>query len=103
MKFGITKEHYDYIYNNVILPLKAKGAEVYCYGSRARGDHQPFSDLDLMVESESKNNLKLEDIIELLQKSNFPYKVDLVHISDFADSYKKSYQADRVLFDIKDC
>lgn len=98
MKFGLTKENYNYILETVVLPLKAKNAVVYCYGSRARGDHQVFSDLDLMVESKSKNGLDLGNIIEKLQTSNFPYKVDLVHILDFAEAYKKSYLADRKIF-----
>jgi predicted nucleotidyltransferase len=37
----------------VVKPLLALGAEVFVFGSRARGDSQPFSDLDLMIEAET--------------------------------------------------
>lgn len=95
MKFGLTDEQYNQILEIIVKPLMKKGAKVYCYGSRARGDHQKFSDIDLMVESSSKDKLKIPDLQENIQNSNFPFKVDLVHISDFAESYKSSYLRDR--------
>jgi predicted nucleotidyltransferase len=98
MKFGLTQDQYDFIKGVVALPLQAKGAAVYCYGSRARGDHRPFSDLDLMVESKSPKELGLEAIRDELRDSSFPFKVDLVHLSEFAESYKPSYKKDRVPF-----
>ncbi len=98
MKFGLTPHEYNYIINSVVEPLKKEGAVVWCYGSRARGDHKEFSDLDLMIESSQKNDALIGLIIEELENSNFPYKVDLVHFSDFADSYKKSYLNDHVIF-----
>ncbi|MBE9540577.1 MAG: nucleotidyltransferase domain-containing protein [Proteobacteria bacterium] len=33
-------------------PLKNQGANVWIFGSRARGDHQEYSDLDLMVSAD---------------------------------------------------
>ena len=98
MKFGLTDEQYNQILEIIVKPLMTEGAKVYCYGSRARGDHQKFSDVDLMVESSSKDNLKISDLIETIQNSNFPFKVDLVHISEFAESYKESYLKDRIEF-----
>ena len=98
MRFGLTDQQFAFIDQKVVRPLAAKGAAVFCFGSRARGDHQPFSDLDLMVESSSKTDLNLEAIAEELSSSNFPLKVDLVHILDFADSYKDSYLAERTPF-----
>lgn len=98
MKFALSQQQYEYIHQTVVMPLQQKGAQIYCFGSRARGNHQPFSDLDLMIESESKQNLNIGQIQEQLQNGNFPFKVDLVHISDFADSYKSSYLQDRIPF-----
>ena len=60
------------------------------------GYHQPYSDLDIMVES----SLDLSTLVSFLQEqvtnSNFPYKVDLVEYRDFADSYKAGYQKDKL-------
>lgn len=96
MKFGLDNDQYRYMTKHVVAPLQEQGARVFCYGSRARGDHQPYSDLDIMVES----SLDLSTLVSFLQEqvtnSNFPYKVDLVEYRDFADSYKAGYQKDKL-------
>lgn len=99
MKYGLTDDQYQFVLDQVVKPLKKYDAQVYCFGSRARGDHQPYSDLDLMVESDKAVPIeRLSQIIDSMTESNFPYKVDLVRRSDFAESYIKSYLQDRRLF-----
>lgn len=99
MKFGLTPQQYEFVLQNVVIPLRQEGAEVYCFGSRARETHRQFSDLDLMVEGEGKAlNAKIGAIRENLVESNFPYKVDLVLFSEFADSFKPGYLQDKKLF-----
>ncbi len=96
MRFGLTQEQSKFIHENVVEPIAKLGGRVFVYGSRARGDHQRFSDLDLMVEFNRPLYPSLAHIQELLQNSNFPYKVDLVPYPEFAEAYKKSYQKDKV-------
>lgn len=95
MMFGLTPAEYRYIVDTIVKPLEARGAQVFCYGSRARGDHQRFSDLDLMVESTQDLAPLISGLQEQLSSSNFPYKVDLVEFRHFADSYKSGYLLDR--------
>lgn len=96
MKFGLTKEQYQYIQVTVVDSLKEQGATVWIFGSRARGDHKEFSDLDLMVESKADVSAKVGKIQEILEDGNFPYKVDIVQHKDFAESYRESFEADKV-------
>ena len=98
MKFGLTPSQYQYILDTVVKPLNLLGANIWCYGSRARGNYNPFSDLDLMVESDRDLSGDLGNIIEQLENSNFPYKVDLVQFMHFAESYKSNYLSERQLF-----
>lgn len=98
MKFGLSEEQYQFIVKQVIEPLEQHNARVWCYGSRARGTHGPFSDLDLMAESSSDLSSLIYKLQENLSNSNFPYKVDLVQYSNFAESYKPGYQQDKVPF-----
>ena len=98
MKFGLSDEQFKYIANTVVKPLSKVRASVYCFGPRTRGDHQKFSDLDLMIESDTKPTSLIGEIQEDLVEGNFPYKVDLVHFSDFADSYKEGYEKEKVEF-----
>ena len=98
MKFGLSEREYEFINDEVALPLRKLGAKVWCYGSRSRGDFKKFSDLDLMVEAPSDLSAKIGEIQEKLSDSHFPYKVDLVQWMDFAESYKPGYLRDRKEF-----
>lgn len=98
MTFGLTPEQLVFIRETIVAPLKAHGADVYVYGSRARGDHRPFSDLDLMVEAPATIAPALSAARERVEKGNFPYKIDLVLLSEFAEAYKPGYLRDRTLF-----
>jgi predicted nucleotidyltransferase len=97
MKFGLTEKEYQYIVN-LFAPIKNKGAAIWCFGSRARGNHQPFSDLDLMIDAAADFAKEIGDLNEALIESNFPYKVDIVQKKDFAESYYSGFIKDRVLF-----
>ncbi|MFN8790023.1 MAG: nucleotidyltransferase family protein [Bdellovibrionales bacterium] len=100
MKFGLNPSQYEFILQKVIGPIRLLGAEVYCFGSRARGDHKSFSDLDLMIEGKKDQSLetKVAEIREMLTNSSFPFKVDLVFYEDFVDSYKADYQKQKALW-----
>lgn len=98
MKFGLTQSEYDFILNQVVEPLRSRGAIVWCFGSRARGDYQKFSDLDLMVESEEDLSGTLSSLRELVEESNFPYKIDLAQKKYFASSYLAGFERDKLLF-----
>ncbi len=100
MRFGLDSKQHRFISETVVEPLSALGAQVYCYGSRARGDHSPFSDLDLMVEAQEEETEKLRREIsrieELVENSLFPFKLDLVLLTEFASAYRDSYEKDKV-------
>lgn len=101
MRFGLSADQYAFILEKVVVPLAEKGAKVWCYGSRARGDHHRFSDLDLMVESTQDLTPVLGEINELLENSSFPLKVDLVQLSQFAAAYRPNFEAEKTLFRIE--
>ncbi|OFZ15327.1 MAG: hypothetical protein A2Z20_11340 [Bdellovibrionales bacterium RBG_16_40_8] len=104
MNFGLTPSQYEFISNNVVTPLELSGANIYCYGSRARGDNRPFSDLDLMIESAhvtSALETNISAIQEFLVNSNFSLKVDLALFTQFAETYKDGYQKDKKLWVVK--
>ena len=96
MRFGLTQEQYQYIQETVVIPLKKQGATVWVFGSRGRGDHGKFSDLDLMVDSAMDISSSIGRIAEVLENGNFPYKVDMVQSREFAESYRKSFERDKV-------
>jgi predicted nucleotidyltransferase len=98
MMFGLTNGEYDYIRATVVVPLENLGARVYCFGSRARGDHKKFSDLDLMAEADQDLSALIGELQERLTESDFPYKVDLVEFRHYAEAYQAGYQREKVVF-----
>ena len=99
MIFGLSKEQNILLSKAVIEPLKDMGFQVYIFGSRTSGKHHPFSDIDILFEGNSSQDLKnkINAIKEQMQESNFPFKVDLVYLPDLAESYKASVLKNRVL------
>ena len=75
MKFGLKNTVVDQI--NAVFDKHPQILKVYIYGSRARGDHRPASDIDLTMEcSENTENL-LSRLFFELDDLLLPYKFDL--------------------------
>ena len=99
MKFGLTDQQFQILDDLLIKPLKSHGVTVWIFGSRARGDHKTFSDIDIIYEIKESNSLPLgfiSDLRETIEESRLPYKVDLVDFKDMADSYKSTALSDRI-------
>ena len=99
MKFGLSDPELRFVISKLIDPLKKAGAKVWVFGSRARGDHRPFSDLDILFELPTQAYLPtgfLSELKEIMEESRFPYKVDLVNVDELAESYVAGVVNDRV-------
>lgn len=99
MKFGLEEIHWKILEEKVLDPLKSRGFQVWVFGSRARGDHKRFSDIDLLVSGPSKLNISDAEIFlikEGLAESNLPIKVDLVFEKEVAPSYANQIKIERV-------
>ena len=91
MKFGMSQNQFKLLETLVIRPLKSQGAKVYIFGSRAKGKHHPYSDVDLLYDlSEPLPPGFLPKIKEDIEESNFPFAVDLVAKSELSKSYEDS-------------
>ncbi|WP_198014825.1 nucleotidyltransferase domain-containing protein [Hippea sp. KM1] len=55
--------------------------EIYLFGSRARGNNTSFSDVDIGLLASKDISDKMTVLRDVLEESNFPYKVDLVDLS----------------------
>lgn len=100
MKFGLTEEQLEILHSLCITPLKTKKAQVWIFGSRARGEHSSASDIDVLFKSHESQPLSWGEIGQIqsdLEESRLPYKVDLVNIDELAKSYYDGVMAERVL------
>ncbi|MDE6070687.1 MAG: nucleotidyltransferase domain-containing protein, partial [Alistipes sp.] len=55
------------------------------YGSRAKGDFRPFSDVDLVLVGEKLNRADLRRIILALDDSPLPYRFDVSIFHDLSN------------------
>ncbi len=71
-------------------------AQVYLFGSRARKDNLPSSDIDIALDNYKKIDFEiLSEIREALEESVIPFTVDVVDINDISKEFK-----DEILKDI---
>lgn len=94
-RFGVSQPHWELITRLLLDPIKKAGGSVSVFGSRARGDYRPFSDLDLLVEGPIPRSL-LSSISESLEESTLPLRVDLVFEPDLAEAYRAAVLRERV-------
>ena len=95
MRFGLSDEHWKLVEQLALAPLRKAGAKTWVFGSRARGDNQKFSDLDLLISGSIADSL-LSQIREALEESCLPVRVDLVVEHELAESYRSSAEKDKI-------
>lgn len=97
MNHGLSESEFDLLLKLVVDPLKKLGAEVWLFGSRARGTHQKFSDVDILFRMNQNTSISGADlglIKESIEESAFSYKVDIVNYEELAQSYIAGIEKD---------
>jgi predicted nucleotidyltransferase len=86
--------------NKIISQVKknlgnTKSPKLYLYGSRAKGNHRKYSDIDLLIIAVSydRSSLSKIDFSDL----DIPYKVDLVLEPDLFEEYKSEIVSHMIL------
>ena len=92
--FGMPGSEFNFIKATFIDPCKNLGIRVYIFGSRARGDQQKYSDLDFLLKDALKFKAEVAELLEQVEQSNFPYKVDTVYDEELAKSYRENIERD---------
>ena len=81
----------------VIAQLKNENVKIMLFGSRARGNNYPYSDVDIgILPSGRFDERKLTLLREKIENLNFPYKVDIVNLSEISDAFKIEIQKDAI-------
>lgn len=99
MKFGLSEQQFEILNEILIQPLKKKNAKVYIFGSRARGKHHPFSDVDILFEESSDvliSDVELSRIKEALEDSRLSVKVDIVNSKNLAKSFVETVTKEKI-------
>ena len=83
MKFGLSGSTYSSIVN--VLSSTGNVEEAIVYGSRAKGNYKPGSDIDITLKGKELNLTALAKIMSQLDDLSLPYTIDLSvfsHISN---------------------
>ncbi len=88
---GITIEDKNKIIG--VLSVLFSDAKIYLYGSRAKGTHNAFSDIDVAIDAKEAIPLyAINEAKSMLAETNILYKIDVVDIHNIPQVLK-----DRIL------
>jgi len=75
---------------DLILLFQGEDLSLLLFGSRARGDHTPNSDIDIgIIPHKPLDPKKLTLVREWIENQNIPQKVELVDLSLVSAQFKK--------------
>ncbi len=78
--------------------FKEHKVKIYLYGSRAKGNYKPWSDVDLAIECEKSLFREIALLKYLLEESLLPYKVDLVELNKVRPEFKENILGEAILW-----
>ncbi len=81
-----------------ILEKHARQYDVWAFGSRARGAHKPFSDLDLAIMTDEPLPLAVRAALaDDFSESDLPWKVDVIDWATTSASFRRIIEGHRVV------
>jgi len=66
---------------------------IWAYGSRVAGNARPWSDLDLVVFSDTEQKKQIFSLKEALEESNLSFRVDLLEWDSLPDNFRENISA----------
>lgn len=81
--------------------LGTSSYRVFLFGSRAKGTARANSDLDLMIDTHKGLGPIRSELNEAFEKSDLPFKVDLVEKIELTDAFRKNIQSSLVELEVK--
>lgn len=91
------------IINDVVYVLveKLQPEKILLFGSRAKGENKPYSDIDLAVELKQNVDFRLKrKIKELVEDISGIYSVDIVYLNECSENFKNIvYETGKVLYE----
>jgi predicted nucleotidyltransferase len=86
-----------------ILRRHVPGCRVWAFGSRVRGNHQRYSDLDIAVLGKKPLSLKqMDDLVSAFDESDLVFKVDVVDWTTASDAFRRLIEAEKVVLQVGD-
>lgn len=82
-----------------IISTYAPQAQVFLFGSRARKDHTPQSDIDIAIDNTTAITFcTLGQIKEKIEESTIPFSVDIVDLNNTSSDLKKQILQEGIIW-----
>lgn len=98
--FGLSNSDYCFIKNAIQDFCSSKQSiKILVFGSRARGNYQKYSDLDIWVEtSPALNTAEITELKEFFEESDLSIKIDIVSPQTVLQDYLPNIQKELIEF-----
>jgi len=98
-ELSIEKEYLSIIKEAVVASLKDDKVKIILFGSRARGDNNRCSDVDIGIIPFGKfKEERITLLKEKIENINIPYKVEIVNLSEVSEEFKKEAMKGAVIW-----
>ena len=83
----------------VLERCESAGCRVYLFGSRARGDEDRWSDVDIGIDADGPlPGLLISDLCEILEESSIPYQADVVDMQTCQEKLRENILKEGILW-----
>ena len=73
--------------------------KIYLFGSRARGTHNTWSDVDIALDANKELSINmLDELRSVLQATNMPYKIEVVDFHRIPTAMQNEIRKEGVLW-----
>ncbi|MCB9492722.1 MAG: nucleotidyltransferase domain-containing protein [Epsilonproteobacteria bacterium] len=94
---GVQQKYKDKIIR--VLSALFPDAKIYLYGSRAKGTHREWSDIDLALDAGKKlERVDVGEARDMFQESNIPYKISVVDFNGVSQDFKQEIGETKVVW-----
>ena len=74
-------------------------AKIFLFGSRARKDNIPQSDIDIAIDNNNKIEFSiLSKIKEDVEESSIPYFVDIIDFNNVSEDFKNQITKNKIIW-----
>ncbi|MCX5971278.1 MAG: nucleotidyltransferase domain-containing protein [Coprothermobacterota bacterium] len=83
----------------VLAALRGQNVRVFLFGSRARGDHSPASDVDIgILPADPTLPLRLAPLRVQLEEMPIPYVIELVNLVEVSPAFREKVLQEGILW-----
>lgn len=97
--FGLEDRHINFIKEMLKKNIPNPEAKFYIFGSRAKGNNRPYSDIDIAIDYCDLTSVQKSKLKSDFENSTFPYEVDIIDLNTIKENFKNIIKDDLIEFD----